>query len=54
MAKSSDRSPARRAAAVALEGVEPVGNSPAEFGAYIKSELAKYATLARRANIRAD
>jgi tripartite-type tricarboxylate transporter receptor subunit TctC len=39
---------------LALEGVEAVGNSPGEFGAYIKSELAKYATLARRANIRAD
>jgi len=39
---------------LALEGVEPVGNSPGEFGAYIKSELAKYAKLAQYAHIRAD
>jgi tripartite-type tricarboxylate transporter receptor subunit TctC len=39
---------------LALEGVEPIGNSPAEFDAYMKSELAKYAMLAQRANIRAD
>jgi tripartite-type tricarboxylate transporter receptor subunit TctC len=37
-----------------VEGVEPVGNTPAEFGAYFKSEIAKYAAVAKRAGIRAD
>jgi tripartite-type tricarboxylate transporter receptor subunit TctC len=37
-----------------VEGVEPVGNTPAEFGAYLKSEIAKYAAVAKSAKIRAD
>jgi tripartite-type tricarboxylate transporter receptor subunit TctC len=39
---------------LAVEGVEPVGNTPAEFAAYLKSEMAKYAAVAQKARIRAD
>ena len=37
-----------------FEGVEAVGNTPAEFGAYLKSEIAKYAAVAKRAKIQAE
>jgi tripartite-type tricarboxylate transporter receptor subunit TctC len=36
---------------LALDGAEPVGTTPAEFGALIKSELEKWARVARTANI---
>jgi tripartite-type tricarboxylate transporter receptor subunit TctC len=39
---------------LAVEGVEPVGNNPTEFAAYLKSEMTKYAAVAQKARIRAD
>jgi tripartite-type tricarboxylate transporter receptor subunit TctC len=36
------------------EGAEPVGNSPEEFAAIIKSETAKWAKVIRAAGIKAD
>ena len=39
---------------LAVEGVEPVGNTPVEFAAYMKLELAKYAAVAKRAAIHVD
>ncbi len=39
---------------LAVEGVEPVGNTPAEFSAYLKSEMTKYAAIAQKAHIRAE
>jgi tripartite-type tricarboxylate transporter receptor subunit TctC len=35
----------------AADGAEPVGSTPEQFGAYIKSELAKWARVAREAGI---
>ncbi|MBI4189471.1 MAG: tripartite tricarboxylate transporter substrate binding protein [Betaproteobacteria bacterium] len=35
-------------------GVEPVGNSPEEFGAYIKSDMVKWGKVIKDAGIRAD
>jgi tripartite-type tricarboxylate transporter receptor subunit TctC len=35
-------------------GAEPVGNTPDQFLAFIRSEIAKYARLIREANIKAD
>ena len=39
---------------LAVEGVEPVGNTPAEFAAYLKTEMARYAAIAQKARIRAE
>ena len=39
---------------LAQDGAEPVGSSPAEFGALVKSELVKWADIARAANIQAE
>jgi tripartite-type tricarboxylate transporter receptor subunit TctC len=36
------------------QGFEPVGNTPAQFAAYIRDEIAKWAKIIREANIRAD
>ena len=36
------------------QGYEPVGSSPAEFGAYIKAELAKWTKVIRNANIKGE
>ena len=36
---------------LALDGAQPVGSSPAEFGALIKSELEKWSRVARAAGI---
>jgi tripartite-type tricarboxylate transporter receptor subunit TctC len=36
------------------QGTEPVGSSPEEFGAFMKSEAVKWARVIREANIRAD
>jgi tripartite-type tricarboxylate transporter receptor subunit TctC len=36
------------------QGADPVGSSPEEFGAFMKSETAKWARVIREANIRAD
>ncbi len=38
----------------AAEGVEPVGSTPAQFAAHIKSELAKWGKVIKDAGIRAD
>ena len=39
---------------LAQDGAEPVGTTPAEFSALIRSELAKWANVARIANIQAE
>jgi tripartite-type tricarboxylate transporter receptor subunit TctC len=36
------------------QGTDPVGTSPEEFGAFMKSETAKWALVIKAANIRAD
>jgi tripartite-type tricarboxylate transporter receptor subunit TctC len=36
------------------EGAEPVGNSPEEFAAYMKSEIAKWGKVIRAAKIQAN
>ncbi len=36
------------------QGADPVGSSPEEFGAFMKSETAKWARVIKEANIRAD
>jgi tripartite-type tricarboxylate transporter receptor subunit TctC len=36
------------------EGAEPVASTPAEFGAYVRSEFAKYARLVKDTGIKAD
>ncbi|MDB5865114.1 MAG: Tripartite-type tricarboxylate transporter, receptor component TctC [Betaproteobacteria bacterium] len=36
------------------QGFEPVGNAPAEFGAYIKSEIVKWGRVIREAGIKAE
>jgi tripartite-type tricarboxylate transporter receptor subunit TctC len=36
------------------QGADPVGSSPEEFGAFMKSEAAKWARVIKEANIRAD
>lgn len=38
----------------AAEGIEPVGNTPEQFAAYIKLELAKWGKVLKDAGIRAD
>ncbi|HUN67926.1 MAG TPA: tripartite tricarboxylate transporter substrate binding protein [Burkholderiales bacterium] len=35
-------------------GIEPVGNSPEEFEAFIRSEIARWSKVAKAANIRMD
>jgi tripartite-type tricarboxylate transporter receptor subunit TctC len=35
-------------------GYEPVGSTPAEFAAYIKSELAKWSEVIRKGGIKAE
>jgi tripartite-type tricarboxylate transporter receptor subunit TctC len=39
---------------LAQDGAEPVGSTPAEFAALIKSEMEKWAAVARAANIQAE
>jgi tripartite-type tricarboxylate transporter receptor subunit TctC len=39
---------------LAQDGAEPVGSTPAEFAALIRSELEKWAAVARAANIQAE
>jgi tripartite-type tricarboxylate transporter receptor subunit TctC len=36
------------------QGVEPVGNSPTEFGAFIRAERERYSRIAKQRNIRGD
>jgi tripartite-type tricarboxylate transporter receptor subunit TctC len=35
-------------------GLQPAGNSPAEFGALIRSEIGKYRTIVKTANVKID
>jgi tripartite-type tricarboxylate transporter receptor subunit TctC len=39
---------------IAQNGADPVGNSPEEFAAFIRSERAKYARIVKDANIKLD
>jgi tripartite-type tricarboxylate transporter receptor subunit TctC len=39
---------------IAANGADVVGNSPAEFAAFIRNERDKYARLAREANIKLE
>ena len=36
------------------EGSEPMGNTPAHFGAYVKAEIAKWSGVVKAANLKAD
>ncbi len=45
--------PALRAA-LAAEGIEPVGTTPAQFSAFIRSEIPLWAGIIRKGNIRTD
>jgi tripartite-type tricarboxylate transporter receptor subunit TctC len=36
------------------QGAEPVGNTPEEFTAFVRSEISKWATLVKAANMRTD
>ena len=38
----------------AREGAEPVGSTPEQFGAFIRSEMAKYAKLIKTAGIKSE
>lgn len=38
---------------LAVEGGEPVGNSPAEFGAYVKRAIARWSTVVKATGMRA-
>jgi len=38
----------------AVLGIEPVGNTPEEFGAQIRADLARWSVVVRQANIRVD
>ena len=39
---------------LARQGMDPIGSSPAEFGAHLKSEVVKWSKVIRQANIKAD
>jgi tripartite-type tricarboxylate transporter receptor subunit TctC len=39
---------------IAANGADPVGNSPEEFAAFIRSERAKYARIIKDANIKLE
>ena len=39
---------------IARTGADPVGNTPEEFGAYIKSEIVKWAKVVKAANIKLE
>ena len=47
------REPAVRERLLA-QGVEPIGNAPAEFAAFMKAEASRYGGIARERNIRAE
>ncbi|MDH4181216.1 MAG: tripartite tricarboxylate transporter substrate-binding protein, partial [Betaproteobacteria bacterium] len=38
----------------AQQGASPGGNSPAEFGAFVKAEIAKWAKVAKESGARVD
>jgi len=37
-----------------VQGAELVGNSPEEFGRFVRAEMDKWGALARRINLRVD
>ena len=37
---------------MSAEGLQPVGSTPAEFSAYLKAEMAKWAKVVKAANIK--
>jgi tripartite-type tricarboxylate transporter receptor subunit TctC len=39
---------------LAREGYEPIGDAPEQFGAFIKSEISRYAKLVKAAGIQAN
>jgi tripartite-type tricarboxylate transporter receptor subunit TctC len=39
---------------LAADGADAVGNSPAEFGAHIRSEIAKYSKLVKQIGLKAE
>jgi tripartite-type tricarboxylate transporter receptor subunit TctC len=39
---------------IAEQGGEPVGNTPAEFQAYIRREIARWSEVIRRNNVAVD
>jgi tripartite-type tricarboxylate transporter receptor subunit TctC len=39
---------------LAQQGAEPVGNSEAEFAAFIRSEIARWASVIKAANVKVD
>lgn len=39
---------------MAKDGIDPVGSTPTELTAYFKSEVAKYAAVIKRGNVKAD
>ena len=39
---------------LAREGIDRAGSSPGEFNAYIRSEIAKWTTVARETGVRLD
>lgn len=39
---------------LSARGADPVGNTPEQFGAYLRTDLARWAKLARTTNIRVD
>lgn len=39
---------------LAARGADPVGNTPEQFGAYLRGDLARWAKLARTTNIKVD
>ena len=40
--------------ALEKQGADPVGNTPREFAAFIKSETAKYAKVIKEASMKAE
>ena len=40
--------------ALSSQGAEPVGNSPEEFRAFIKSEIDKWSNLVKAANMKTN
>jgi tripartite-type tricarboxylate transporter receptor subunit TctC len=39
---------------ITREGAEPVGSTPQELGAYLKSEIERYTKVARAANLKVE
>ena len=37
-----------------VQGIDAIGGTPAEFAAYLKQDIAKYAKLVKAANIKID